>query len=139
MLKKNLKNINLLKFKLKLIELKIKLLGILIKILGLKKKKQMENNETIEEMIRRIAKEEGVDPDLAVRVALCESGLDPDATRENPDGSVDRGLYQWNSYWHPEISDACAYTPECATRAFCKAVKDGNLHWWNSSRHCWER
>jgi hypothetical protein len=94
--------------------------------------------ETIEEMIRRIAVEEGVDPYLAVRVALCESGLDPKAKNINEDGSIDRGLYQWNDYWHPEVSYIDAYDPEKATRLFCKAVKEGHLSWWNSSRQCWE-
>ena len=88
--------------------------------------------------IRIIAEEEGVDPDLAVKVAECESGLNPRATNINRDGSVDRGLYQWNDKWHPEISDECAYNRYCATRAFCKAVKSGHLDWWSASKHCWK-
>jgi hypothetical protein len=130
---------NLFELKIKILELVIKILGLRIKILMLEPKKPAKKEETIEEMIRRIAAEEGIDPDLAVRVALCESGLDPKARHLNKDGSIDRGLYQWNDYWHPEVSDADAYDPEKATRLFCKAVREGHLNWWNSSRKCWEK
>jgi len=80
-----------------------------------------------------------MDQDLAVRVAKCESGLNPKAIKKNSSTSIDRGLYQWNNKHHPEISDECAFDPECATREFCNAVKKGKLHWWSASRHCWER
>ena len=94
--------------------------------------------EEIKKRIREIAKEEGVDPDLAVKVAECESGFNLTAQGLNRTGSVDRGLYQWNDYWHPEISDICAFNMECSTRAFCRAVKDGHLSWWNASKSCWQ-
>jgi len=87
--------------------------------------------------IRSIAKEEGVDPYLAVKVAKCESNLEPNAVCFNRNGTRDRGLFQWNDFWHPEISDECAFNVQCSTRAFCKAVKDGNLDWWNASKKCW--
>lgn len=95
--------------------------------------------ETVEAMIRRIAKEQGVDSDLAVRVARCESGLDPSATNKNSDGSLDRGLFQWNNKWHPEISDDHAFNAASSTISFCKAVKNKNIHWWNATRTCWDK
>jgi len=87
--------------------------------------------------IRKIANEYEVDPDLAVKVAKCESNLNPLAININVSGSVDRGLFQWNDFWHPEVSNDCAFNIECSTAFFCQAVKNGNLNWWNSSRHCW--
>lgn len=93
--------------------------------------------ETVEQIIRKIAKKEGVDPDLAVRVAKCESGLNPGAHHTNSTGSIDRGLYQWNDRYHPEISDEIAYNAERSTAAFCKAFKAGNLSWWNATKRCW--
>lgn len=95
--------------------------------------------ESVGELIRRIAKEEGVDPELAYKVAKCESSLNLDARGINKTGSVDRGVFQWNDKYHPEISDDCAYDVECATRAFCKAVSEGHLSWWNASKTCWEK
>lgn len=96
----------------------------------------------IEEMITRVAKEYRVDEELALRVAKCESNFNPKATNKRgnyPSYSVDRGLYMWNDYWHPEISDECAFSAECATREFCKAVKTGHLSWWNASSKCWKK
>ena len=95
--------------------------------------------ESVGEQIRRIAKEEGVDPELAYKVAKCESSLNPDARGINKTGSVDRGVFQWNDKYHPEITNDCAYDVDCATRAFCKAQKEGNLSWWNASKKCWNQ
>ena len=105
----------------------------------LKEKKLPEaKTETVEQIIRRIAKQEGVDPDLALRVARCESGLNPAAKNVNTNKTIDRGVFQWNDKWHPEISDGCAYDTERATRAFCKAFKEGHLDWWNATKKCWD-
>ncbi len=98
-----------------------------------------QGTETIEQKIRRIAKEESVDPDLAVKVATCESKLNPTARNYNSADSVDRGLFQINSKWHPEVTDAQADDPEYATRFFCKAFKEGNLSWWKATQSCWEK
>lgn len=95
--------------------------------------------EVTEAIIRRIAKEEGGDPDLAVRVAKCESNLDCQAVNINTDSSRDRGLFQINEKWHPEVSDEEAFNPITATQFFCKACKAGNLSWWDSSKKCWEK
>jgi len=94
--------------------------------------------ETVESRITKIAKEEGVDPSLAIRVAKCESGLNPGAINVNINGSVDRGLYQWNNKWHPEIDEKTAFHIEKSTRAFCKAFKAGHLDWWNATKTCWD-
>lgn len=93
--------------------------------------------ETVEQIIKRVALGEGVDPGLALRVAKCESGLNPAATNRNANGSLDRGLYQWNDKWHPEITDEIAFDVERATKAFCAAEKAGHLDWWNATRTCW--
>lgn len=90
-------------------------------------------------LISLIANQEKVDPDVAVAVAHCESSLMPGAKSTTGGYGLDRGLYQWNEYFHPEISDRCAYDPECATRAFCRAVRSGHLAWWTPSRACWSK
>ena len=128
----------LLKLKLKILELLIKILGLQIEILKLKEKKPAKRKETIEEMIRRIAKEEMVNEDLMVRIALCESQLDPKAVNVNKNGTRDRGLFQINDFWWLDITDEQAFDPEWSTRWACKQVKAERLHLWKSSRHCWE-
>ena len=95
--------------------------------------------ETVEDKIRRIATEELVDPALAIRVALCESSLQLSAKNTNTDGSIDRGLYQINSKWHPEVSADQAFDAEFSIRFFCKAFKSGNLSWWNATKTCWDK
>lgn len=88
-------------------------------------------------IIREIAKEYDVNPELAIRIAKCESNLIPKAVRINQNGTIDRGLYQWNDFYHPEITNECAFNIRCSTTAFCKAVKNGNINWWFASKQCW--
>ena len=91
---------------------------------------------TMEALIRRIAWEEGLDTkmtDHAIAIATCESRLNPYRTNGNgnkPAGSVDRGLWQWNSWHQRGVSDACAFDPECSTREALKRIKAGKAHLW---------
>lgn len=94
---------------------------------------------SIPDLIVKICKEEGVDHELALRVAKCESGLRPDAKNVNAPNSIDRGLFQINSKWHPEVSDAQAYDPEFSIRFFCQAVKAGKLSMWDATKSCWNK
>ena len=93
----------------------------------------------VEKIIRYIAGQKGVDADLAVRVAKAESGLSPTAINTNTDGSKDRGLYQINDKYHPEVTDEQAYDIVLSTRFFCDAVIAGNISWWNASKANWEQ
>lgn len=102
-------------------------------------KKTNYSKEEIKELIKKIAEKHGVNPNLAIKVAECESSLNPKAKNENNPNSIDRGLYQINSKWHANITDEQAYDPQFATEFFCKAVKAGNLSWWDASKKCWEQ
>jgi hypothetical protein len=56
---------------------------------------------------------------IIVSVAWAESGGNPFACLYNPPsgsqpGSWDRGILQINSYYHAEVTDACAFDPACA-------------------------
>lgn len=102
-------------------------------------KKQTKNKELIKAIIKHVGRAEGVNPDLAVRVAECESGLDPVARNVNKSGSIDRGLFQINNKYHPEITDKMADDIVLSTRFFCKAFKEGHLDWWNASKKCWDK
>lgn len=72
---------------------------------------------------------------MAVAIAWAESGLNSDAVGENRDPvthlvtSRDRGLWQINDYWHPDVSDACAFDPTCNAQAMSRISSNGNN--WN--------
>ncbi|MCY1059118.1 hypothetical protein [Nannocystis sp. SCPEA4] len=70
----------------------------------------------------------------AVAIGMAESGCKPDATGTNPasgscpHGSRDRGLWQINSCWHPEVSDECAYDPNCNAKEALR-ISNGGTDW----------
>jgi Lysozyme like domain len=56
---------------------------------------------------------------ISVAVALAESSGWTQAVLVDSDCSRDRGLWQINSYWHSEVSDAQAFDPNgCAQAAY---------------------
>ena len=103
-----------------------------------KKTEKIETEEEIINLIKKTAKKYGIDEELAVRVAKCESGLNPKAINTNAPDSIDRGLYQINSKWHPEITEEQAFDIQFSTNFFCEAVKNGYIRWWKASQKCWE-
>ncbi len=98
-----------------------------------------DTKTNIRHSIRVIADEEGLtllQKDLACDIASCESQFVIDVRgRVDP---RDRGLFQWNSKYHPEITDAIAFDPEKNARLGCQAVKQGKAHsYWSASEFCW--
>jgi len=70
----------------------------------------------------------------AIAVALAESSgytgarnVNP-ATETNPQATTDRGLWQINDYWHPEVTDAQADDPLEAARAAFR-ISGGGTDW----------
>lgn len=64
----------------------------------------------------------------AAAIARAESDGDTHARGVNDDGSVDRGWFQINSRWHPEVTDAVAYNARgSALAAF--AISKGGTDW----------
>lgn len=70
---------------------------------------------------------------IATAVAKAESGFRPNATNTvgNAHG-IDRGLWQINSYWHPNVTAACAFSPSCNARAMARISSKGTKWrpWW---------
>ena len=60
----------------------------------------------------------------------CESGLDPDRVHVNRTGSIDRGIAQWNSYWHPQVTDEQAFNPATAIDLMAEQWAAGNRWIW---------
>lgn len=89
---------------------------------------------TVEQQIRKIAKEMNFKwPDYIVRLANCESSLNPKAYNDhnnNPKNSIDRGLFMINNYWHKEVSNECAYNLDCSTRFAIEQINKGRQTEW---------
>lgn len=70
---------------------------------------------------------------VATAVARAESSFRPTITNTvgNAHG-IDRGLWQINSYWHPEVSAACALSASCNARAAARISSKGTKwsQWW---------
>lgn len=96
-------------------------------------------DQGIKEIIKMVCEEEKVDKNLAIKVAQCESNLNPKARNVNSDGSIDRGLFQINSKHHPDVTDEQADDPVFATRFFARAFKAGKISWWNATKSCWDK
>ena len=88
--------------------------------------------------VAQLAKAAGVSCDgeriaIATAVAYAESNFRPWITNTagNTHG-IDRGLWQINSYWHPEVSATCAHSPSCSARAMARISRGGTrwTEWW---------
>ena len=116
-----------------------KQIGIIQKILDIFRQifnlqTQLEKQQ-LEEMIRKIAKEEGVDDEVLLAVIKCESGLNPKAINKNPNGTTDYGIIQANSYWYIEkmrllTIDEALNNPEKCVRIMAKRFKQGAADDW---------
>jgi hypothetical protein len=69
---------------------------------------------------------------VAVAVAEAESAGWTHARLINTDCSVDRGLWQINSYWHGEVSDGCAFDPTCNAQATHTIWANGGWTQWTT-------
>ena len=82
----------------------------------------------VEVQIREIAKEHNFQwPDYLVRLAMCESSLDPYAIG---DDGKSRGLFQIHSDYHQEISNAEAFDIKFATEWTMDKINNGYQHLW---------
>lgn len=93
-----------------------------------------EKPTTVEGLIRWHAARHGVDPDVMVAVATCESNLNPTAVGDLHLG-VSRGIFQISRRWHPEVSDAEAHDPDFASRWAAEMFAAGHARQWTCYRN----
>ena len=91
---------------------------------------------TVEEQIRAIAGEVNFKwPDYLVKLAKCESRLNPSATNSiGNSAGVDRGLFQINDFYHREVPSTCAFSIDCSTRWTIERINQGYQHEWSCDR-----
>jgi hypothetical protein len=91
------------------------------------------NRQGVEGQIRQIAEEWDFPyQDYLVRLAKCESGLNPKALGDGMFKS--RGIFQISKFYHPNISDECAYDVECATKFTIEKINAGQQGLWSCDR-----
>jgi len=101
--------------------------------------------ETMEEMVIRVAQEEGLSEEMKKRIyktIQCESNFNPKAKNENKDNggnvlSTDWGICQYNDYYYigigrpiPSVQFALN-EPEKCVRTMCKEFKAGRASHWS--------
>merc|ERR1712014_412551 len=74
----------------------------------------------------------------AVAVAMAESRGDCNAQYVNGPGSIDRGLWQINSKYHPECSDSCAYSCSCNAGCAVNVWKSRRRRDARERQSCWQ-
>lgn len=75
----------------------------------------------------------GSSAQIIAAIAMAESSLNPSAQHTNSDGSIDRGILQINSRWHPEVSDTCAYNAACSFQQSLRISSNGtNFSPWST-------
>lgn len=105
--------------------------------IDLKAKMALLADETPKEAIMRIAKENDFKQgELLVKIAFCESSLNPLAVNKNDDGTSDYGIFQFNSI---HKFGELPLDLEWSIKKAIEWIKAGKLHAWNASANCWKR
>jgi hypothetical protein len=78
--------------------------------------------------IRTEAAQKGVNPDFASCIVSHES---QDTDRPGDDGNS-RGYWQISKIWHPEVSDAVAYSLQSSTLWSLNWIKAGHAAQWST-------
>ena len=84
-----------------------------------------EPEPTLQETIKQMTLDAGQDWELVNNLITCESRWNPDA-----DNGYDRGLWQYNRKWRPDVTDEEAFDPIRATEIALADIEDGLAHRW---------
>ena len=84
---------------------------------------------TWQDEVKSILRDYGIDVEYASKLIQCESSWNPKAIHYNKD-SVDRGLWQINSAFHPEVSKECSLDSTCSTIEAVRIIKSKGFKEW---------
>ncbi len=94
-------------------------------------KAEPENKSTVKERITAVAEENNFKwPDYLLRLADCESKFDAKARNDNGIYGIDRGVFQINNKYHPEVSDEQADDVEFAAQWTMDKINKGQQNLW---------
>ena len=89
--------------------------------------------QQVKAYVRSQAVGHGVDPQLALWIVKHESSFNPYA---RGDGDASRGLWQISKIYHPEVSDADAFSVKSSTEWSLDRIHSGKVNEWSSYRNC---
>lgn len=90
------------------------------------------STSVLQAYIRSEAAQYGVNPNLASCLVTHESQWNPTKDGKDTGNTLSRGLWQFNSYYHPEVSNTCAHNPTCATPIALKLIASGHVGQWST-------
>lgn len=94
-------------------------------------KNEDKKNLSVQEQIKKIARDENFKwIDFLLQLGCCESSLKLNARNDNGYYGKDRGIFQINNFFHPEVSDECADNLECSTKWTMWMINSGRQHEW---------
>lgn len=94
---------------------------------------EVPTTRDVKAYVRSQAEEQGVDPRLALWIVKHESSFNP---RAKGDGDASRGLWQISKVYHPEVSDAEAFSLTSSTEWSLGRLRAGKANEWSSYRNC---
>ena len=99
-------------------------------------KTQGEPVLSIKDYVMNEVRNAGLDEYKAFMVVYNESRFNPEATLVNAGGKngIDRGLWQINSKYHPEVSNTCAYNYKCSTKEAIRIIKKYGWQEWTAGK-----
>jgi len=89
--------------------------------------------QEVKAYVRAQAMEFGVNPLLALWIVKHESQFNP---RAKGDGEASRGLWQISKIYHPEVSDAAAFSVASSTEWSLARIRAGKANEWSTYRFC---
>lgn len=93
--------------------------------------------EGIKEMIVAKAEENGIDSDLMLNIAECESHFKNDAIHHNNNQSIDIGIFQLNDIHGLSAEDRL--DSEKNIDYAIKLIKRNGTKDWSASQSCWQK
>lgn len=91
------------------------------------------STQQVKAYVRTEAVEYGVNPNLALWIVKHESSFNPQA---KGDGEASRGLWQISKVYHPEVSDAAAFSVTSSTEWSLERIRKGKVSEWSTYRNC---
>ena len=105
-----------------------------LRINAMSRGQEKVKDEVLEVLEREGASEENTD--IILKLIWCESKFKQYAYNKNKNGTVDKGILQWNSVHN--LGDK-PYDIEFSVKRGLDYIRKGKLSAWNSSKKCWSK